>query len=156
MIDEIAEAIETARRNKADAETKLAGINSAIKELKESLDKAKAEESELHSEFESRLRAKEFADQEVFLAYMASEEEIAEEEKEITAYHAKVKSIGDQLRQAEADARGKAFIGKCLQKRQRSFFFTKTPFILMLFFYKTVLLVPKLCGLLTGRCFQLI
>jgi exonuclease SbcC len=108
MIDEIAEAIETARRNKADAETKLAGINSAIKELKESLDKAKAEESELHSEFESRLRAKEFADQEVFLAYMASEEEIAEEEKEITAYHAKVKSIGDQLRQAEADARGKA------------------------------------------------
>lgn len=107
IIDAIVRAIETARQSKADAETELAAIKAAIRELQASLDKMKAEESELRREFESILTEKKFSDEEEFLSSRASEEEIVREEKEIADYYAEVKSIGDQLQQAEADARGK-------------------------------------------------
>lgn len=109
-IKEITEVIETARKNKEDAEVELAGIHSAIRELKASLDRIKEEEVKLHSEFESRLKEKQFSNEEEFLSCIASEEEILKEEQEIRNYYEKVKSISDQLQQAEADASGKTMI----------------------------------------------
>lgn len=110
MICEIEQAIETARKDKADAETELAGINAAMRELKEALDKAKEEETELHGQFRLKLTEKDFSGEEEFLSYRTSEKEIAGEEKEIADHRAQVQSISDRLRQADADARGKTMI----------------------------------------------
>ncbi len=106
-IEIIAASIEIARKNKADAEKILAAVQSEIQILKSFLEKAKKEEEKLFEEFSRILENKNFGSEEEFLACVASEEMISQEEKEISDYESAVKTNQVQWRQAKIDAEGK-------------------------------------------------
>lgn len=103
----ITDAIEGARRRKEEADRALAGLQSGIQTLQESLGKSREEEDALCRELREMLKSKNFAGEEEFLAYLVPEEELRAEEKELSEYDTAVKTNEVQLQQARIDAEGK-------------------------------------------------
>lgn len=106
----VTDAIEAARERKEKAEKALAGIRSAIKTLQETLEKSEKEETALWKEFREILKSKNFTTEEEFLDSVVSEAELSAEEEELSEYDTAVKANEVQLRQAGADAEGKALV----------------------------------------------
>ncbi len=103
-------SIEGARGRKEEAEKALAGHQSAIKTLQETLAKSEKMEAVFSGEFQEKLKNKGFASEEEFLAHVVSESELTAEEKALSEYDTAVKTNHIQLQQAKADAEGKTMV----------------------------------------------
>lgn len=103
----IFDAIEKSQASKQKADTKKAKAESALGVLEAAFQsqQAKAEEAGIH--FEKTLKAEKFVSKEVFLEFLADEEEIAENERKMNEYKQAVQTNAKQLKQAKEDAKGK-------------------------------------------------
>ncbi len=106
----ITAAMEAARKKKEETGKKVVRMDSAVKTMKDTLEKEEAEEERLCREFQSALKSKRFLDENEFLAYVVSEKELLADEKELSDYDTAVKTNGARLQQAEADACGKTMV----------------------------------------------
>lgn len=101
------EAIEKAKNAKQKADTKKAEAEAAFGVLETRFQSLRKLTEESRSNFENILREENFGTEEVFLEFLTDEDEIAENEKKIHEYKQEVQTNNQQLKQAEADARGK-------------------------------------------------
>ncbi len=108
--DRINKNIADAKEEKAEAEKAEAGIKAALTASKETYERQQREETELQEAFARILKAKEFTDADDFLACVATEEQIAEEEQIIRRYEQAVHTNAEQLKKAEADAKDRVLI----------------------------------------------
>lgn len=109
-VKKIEAAIAGAQKEKAEAEKAETQIGAKIGTLKEAHEKQRQEEIRLHGEFADTLERKGFTGVDIFLAYAVKEKDIAENEKIINQYDQSVETNAVQVREAEADARGKTKI----------------------------------------------
>lgn len=103
----IEDAIETARKQKEGAAEILAGIQSAVATLRDTLHKDEEEEAVLWRKWEAVMNSKRFTEEAEFLACVVSQEELAEEERTLGDYRAAVEANKALLQQARTDADGK-------------------------------------------------
>ncbi len=108
--DRINKKIADAKEEKAEAEKAEAGIKAALTASKETYERQQREETELQEAFSRILKAKEFADADAFLACVATEEQIEEQEQIIQQYDQAVHTNAEQLKKAAADAKDKTLI----------------------------------------------
>lgn len=107
QIRNIEKSIKSSRKKKEKAEKEVEKIRATIETLQKNLSKSENEETELYQEYKTVLGEKKFSNDEEFLAYVTTEENILMEEEEINDYSTKVATIEVQLRDAMADAEGK-------------------------------------------------
>ena len=106
----IFDAIKEATERKEKAEKEEAGLKSAVKILGDSLETKGKEEAKAKKKLDDLLMKQEFASLEEMLEYNVTEEEIAESDEVINKYNLDVSANDVQLKQAEADAKGKTLI----------------------------------------------
>lgn len=100
-------AIETAEREKHDADIKLAEVKSALETLRNTLKNQEKKVEEYKGNFNEKLTEKEFASEEEFLGFLTTEEKIIDNENEIHQYDQAVNTNSEQLKDAKKDADGK-------------------------------------------------
>ena len=106
----ILDAIQTALKAKEKAVKEDAGVKASIRTLNETLKTQKAEEQQLHSDFQNTLEAQKFRTEEEMLGYVVKEAEIESTERHIREYEQNVKTNAVQLEGAAAEAKGKTLI----------------------------------------------
>ncbi len=114
----IFDAIEKSQTAKQEADTKKAKTESALGVLEAAFQfqREKAEETRMH--FEKTLKAEKFESKEVFLEFLADEEEITRNEEKINDYKQAVQINTEQLRQAKEDAKGKTEVDEVKLKEE--------------------------------------
>lgn len=106
----IFEAIENAQAAKQEADNRKIEIDAVLNTLEETLKDQKKKADDSRENFERTLKIKKFASEEEFLEFLTAEDEIADHENEINEYNQLLKINSEQLKQAEADAKGKTQI----------------------------------------------
>ncbi len=109
-IKEIDELIDVATKAQEKAGNREASLKATLEEQEKNLDKLQYDEVMLRERFEKLLSDNGFSDENDFLGYVVPEKTLTATQKEITQYKADVQSIGDQLKTAAADAKGKELV----------------------------------------------
>lgn len=107
---QIEEEIESARKNKADADSELTAIVAEISTLENGLKAQRDDEKRLKEILNQALEKWEFESAEDMLGYVASEADISEADEVIKEYNQKVSTNRTRLEQARADAQGRKLI----------------------------------------------
>ena len=103
----IQEALDSAKKEKKDADSKVVSHRSSLETLKDSLETQKADESKHKAVLEKYLLEQEFNSPEEMQKYIVSEEALADSNKAINDYKQAVFTNRTQLTQAEEDVKGK-------------------------------------------------
>lgn len=109
-IKDIDDAITTASKAKEEASENETALKSKLGEQKKNLEKLQKDEAIYKEKFEKLLSDNKFSGEEEFLGSVVPEKTIKDTEKEISDYKSEVKSTGDQLKTAKADAKGKELV----------------------------------------------
>lgn len=106
----ISKQIEQAKNKQTEAEKKETEIQSALSTLENSFGMQRQSAGTLQKEFLEGLEEYQFANEDDFLKYVVTEEEIAQKEETQNRYRQDVNANQNQLLQAEADAKDKTWI----------------------------------------------
>lgn len=104
------ETIEQVKQRLQQAQQKETEVSSALFTLKSTGEKLISEEKLRLEQFQARLEKTEFANVEELLGYILKEKELDAADEEVRKYHQAVATNEVQLKQAEADAKGKVRI----------------------------------------------
>lgn len=109
-IKDIEEAIASATITQENATKNEASLAATYEQQKKNLGKLHRDEASLKGKFEKLLSDNKFSGEEDFLAFVVPEKTLLDTQKDMTDYWADVKSTDDQLKTAEADAKGKKLV----------------------------------------------
>ena len=109
-VQDINADLEASAQEMTKAERELTGITTALRMLRERLEKQQMEESALKEALEEKLAVHHFASAEDMLESAATEEELTAAEKRILAYRQDVLANQAKLKQAREDAAGKTMV----------------------------------------------
>lgn len=108
--DTILETINKATEEKATADSAVTELLATIKTLKKTLDTQATDATAFRGKLDEALHANKFKSENEMLEYLVDEEDIKDEEYDITEYNQAVATNKTQLKQAETDAAGRKLI----------------------------------------------
>ena len=107
---EIDDCIENARKNREKVGNELSSLNTYVDTIRENLNKQKLDSDDCRLKYEQILSNRNFVDTDDFLKYVASEENISEDESLINQYYNELKANEAALQSVREDAKGKVHI----------------------------------------------